>query len=331
MTQIFNVTEEDLKKDKVPDLSLINGYPPLNNSGVYNGISYYTLIDSISWANGSATLNSTVPGTPSGKISAYIDSTDPWIYVPYPITEQLYKGLKNATYVKDTGLWHFTCTELTINITIAGYAYPLSPLTAVEHIESTDCVGNVSRVNTPDPRCFCLSFSRQFRAKPDNVGGDIVLGVPFCKTSPRLVSFLSMLTTVTVKNVYARFAYQTERSGEVFDPYVQLMPVTNVEDAHNEWVNASSTWGSSPQPSPVSVGSQPTPSPSPSPHLLSLSSSLSTPPSSLSTSSPSNPVASGGSDDLAGAIEGDSKSGKSGKSGKSTKKKSKVRPSLFAS
>jgi hypothetical protein len=103
--------------------------------------------------NVSATLNSTVPGTPSGKISAYIDSTYSWIQVPYTVSEQLYKNLPNATYKNDTRLWYFKCTELNVNFTIAGYDYPLSPLTVAQRVDGLNCVGTVSCTNTPFPRC----------------------------------------------------------------------------------------------------------------------------------------------------------------------------------
>ena len=157
LSQIFNISADDLKKDGVPDLNLVANYPLLNNKGVWNNISYYAVIDAISWGNGSATLKSTVPGTPEGKISAYIDSTDPWIHVPYSITEELYKNLEGATYSKDTGVWNLKCTELTINITIAGHAYPISPLTALGHIESYNCVGNVShKVHPPSAPSLML-------------------------------------------------------------------------------------------------------------------------------------------------------------------------------
>jgi len=190
LTQIFNTTEDELKKDNVPDLTHVTNYPVLNYKGVYNGTSYYALIDAISWGNGSATLKSTISGTPNGKISAYLDSTDPWIHVPYSITEELYKHLEGATYAKDTGIWHLKCTELTINITIAGHAYPIAPLTAVGHVDSYNCVGNVSLQSIYTLSTLAYLFSWQFRAKPDGAGGDIVLGVPFCKTLNFGVDFL---------------------------------------------------------------------------------------------------------------------------------------------
>lgn len=149
VSQVFNVTQEELEKNHFPDLTLVSEYPFLNNSASYNDNCYYIIIDAISWGNGSATLNSTVPGTPHGKIAAYIDSSYSWNRVPYSVTEQLYKNLKNATYVKETRLWYFECTELTINITIAGYNYPLSPLTAVQHVDGFNCVGTVSHASAP--------------------------------------------------------------------------------------------------------------------------------------------------------------------------------------
>ena len=163
MSQIFDVSQDDVSKSGIPDLTLITGYPSLNNNGVYNGITYYALIDAISWGGGAATLNSGVPGTPQGKISAYLDSTYPWIQVPYSITEQLYKNLKGATYAKDTGLWHFDCTELTVKITIAGHDYPISPLTAVQRIESLNCVGTVSHTGTPAHSTLVYAYSGSSR------------------------------------------------------------------------------------------------------------------------------------------------------------------------
>lgn len=156
VTQIFDVTQEDIKKYDFPDLKLVAEYPWLNHSASYNGIPYYAIIDAISCGNGTATLKSTVPGTPDGKISAYIDSTYSWIQVPYSVTEQLYKNLPGATYMKDTRLWHFECTELNINITIAGYDYPLSPLTAVQRSDGLKCVGTVSHIAPPPSSILLL-------------------------------------------------------------------------------------------------------------------------------------------------------------------------------
>lgn len=155
LSQIFNVTQGDLTENHVPDLTKVTQYPRLNHSAWYKDHYYYALIDRISWKGGSATLNSVVPGTPSGKIAAYADSTYSWIQVPFSVTQQLYGGLKGATYMQETRLWHFECTELTITITIAGYDYPISPLTAVWHVDNLNCVGTVSRTNAP---ALCASL-----------------------------------------------------------------------------------------------------------------------------------------------------------------------------
>lgn len=158
VTQIFNITEDELEKNNFPDLGLVTEYPLLNNTGSYNNVTYYAVIDAIKWGNVSATLNSTIPGTPAGKISSYIDSTYPWIQVPYAVTEQLYKNLENATYSNDTRLWYFKCTELAINITIAGYDYPLSPLTAVQRVDELNCVGTVGLTSASALRVFLTLF-----------------------------------------------------------------------------------------------------------------------------------------------------------------------------
>ena len=194
VTQIFNVTEEQLKESNFPDLGLVTNYPALNNTGSYNDVLYYIVIDAIKWGSVSATLTSTVSGTPSGKISAYIDSTYAWNVVPYSVTEQLYKNLPSATYKNDTRLWYFTCTELTVNITIAGWDYPLSPLTVVERVDELNCVGTVSRLNALVPCLFCSPFPWKFQASAPNAGGDVVLGVPFCEISLASVLFSRMLT-----------------------------------------------------------------------------------------------------------------------------------------
>ena len=181
--QIFNITQEDFQKSGFPNLTLVTEYPCLNNSASYNGDHYYAVIDAISWGNGSATLNSTVPGTPEGKIAAYIDSTYSWNQVPYSVTEQLYKNLENATYVKDTRLWHFKCTELTINITIAGHDYPLSPLTAARHVEGLDCVGTVSHASTSAPSTFAYAFLGS--SKPSQITLEVMLSSAFPSVRPR--------------------------------------------------------------------------------------------------------------------------------------------------
>ena len=137
-----------------------------------------------------------------------------------------------------------------------------------------------------------------------------------------------------MKNVYARFAYATRSEGQVYDPYAQLMPLTNVEDAHNDWVTWYNKWGgNSSSPSSVSLGGQPTLQPSsvsyPSSYYLTPSPPPSTPyPSSYSSplpsapypssysltpspspspspSSASDPVATGGNNIVTGAVEDD--------------------------
>ena len=118
-----------------------------------------------------------------------------------------------------------------------------------------------------------------------------------------------------MKNVYARFSYATRRDGEVYDPYVQLMPITDIEDAHHDWETWCAKWGgSSSQPSPTV---QPTPDPSspsihPSPassfsssSSLSTSTSFSSSVSSSSSSSAPNPLATGGNNRISGAVEDD--------------------------
>ena len=245
VTQIFNVTQEDLQKVNFPDLKSVVEYPYLNSSYTYDGTAYYAVIDAISWGSRSVTLKSTIPDTPQGKIAAYLDSTYSWIEVPYSVTEEMYKGLEGATYDKDRRLWHFKCTELTITITIAGHDYPLSPLTAVQHVDGLNCVGTVSR-DHPLPQYSRLRFFGQFQAKSEGAGGDVVLGVPFCKTSSCLALLLPVLTIIAVKNVYARFAYQSRKDGEVYDPYAQIMSIINIEESHKEWEVWYKKWSGSP-------------------------------------------------------------------------------------
>jgi len=180
---IFNVTQEDIHESNFPDLALVAEYPPLNYSASYNGEYYYALIDAISWGNGSATLNSSVPGVPDDKVPACIDSTYPWIGAPYSVTEQLYKNLENATYMKDTGLWHFKCTELTVNITIAGHDYPLSPLTAAQHVDGLNCVGTVSHTSTSALGTFAYAFLDS--SKPSQITLEVVLSLAFPSVSTR--------------------------------------------------------------------------------------------------------------------------------------------------
>ena len=160
-----------------------------------------------------------------------------------------------------------------------------------------------------------------------------------------------MLTVFTVKNVYASFAYGSRNGSAVYNPYAQLMPITNVVDAHNDWVNTYNKWGgNSTQPSSVSLPVQSTPkssslstspypsssslsphppsSSSPSPHppsppspSTSTSSSSPSPSTSSSSSSPSpstsssssapNPLATGANDKITGAVEGDNDEEKS--------------------
>lgn len=138
-----------------------------------------------------------------------------------------------------------------------------------------------------------------------------------------------MLTTITVKNVYSLFGYGARNGSNVYDPYAQLMPFTNIADSHDDWVTWYNKWsGNSSQPSSVSPTVQPTPKPSSlsslsyPPSSSPYSSPLSIPPSSplpsLSTSSPlpslsssssssaQNPLPTEGNDRITqGAVEDD--------------------------
>jgi len=180
---MFNVSQEDIHESGFPDLTLIADYPHLNYSASHNDEYYYAVIDAISWGNGSATLNSSVPGIPDDKAPACIDSTYSWIVAPYSVTEQLYKGLENATYMEDTGLWSFKCTELTINITIAGHDYPISPLTAAQHVDGLNCVGTVSHASTSVLGTFAYAFLDS--SKPNQITLEVVLSLASPSVSPR--------------------------------------------------------------------------------------------------------------------------------------------------
>ena len=103
-----------------------------------------------------------------------------------------------------------------------------------------------------------------------------------------------------MKNVYARFSYQTRRDGEVFDPYVQLMPITDIEDAHHDWEVWYKNWSGNSTHNSTQPTHTPTHSPSPIP------TPPPTPPSS-SSSLPAvdPPTTTGGNNRVNGAVEDD--------------------------
>lgn len=120
-----------------------------------------------------------------------------------------------------------------------------------------------------------------------------------------------------MKNVYALFGYQSRSSAQVNNPYVQLMPITNIVDAHNDWVTWYNKWSGSssssskpsstpPHSSSSSSSYYPTPSSPPVaagyPASSSSSSSSSPSPSSSPSSAP-NPQSTGGTNSVSGAVQ----------------------------
>jgi hypothetical protein len=158
--------------------------------------------------------DSIVPKAPSGQLVAVFDSGFTFSQVPRSVSDAIYGRVRGAEYSTTNQLWLVPCDQmLNISFNFGGVNFPIHPLDTISSdFDMTDSNGNTICVGTFQPITTAFSLLGSY---------DLILGMSFLRNAYALID-------------YGDFIYGT--SNDQGDPYVQLLPLTNVNDAHSDFV-----------------------------------------------------------------------------------------------
>ncbi|KAF8338778.1 aspartic peptidase domain-containing protein [Cantharellus anzutake] len=200
---------------------------PIPTWPVSNPTRWNILIDGYEVSDGAKTLTSSVSSVPNGKAVVLLDTGTAYVYAPSDLVTAMYGNVQGATYDSSAGHWVY----LVIN---SGRRIDLHPLDLVVPVlgNKNKCIGSFIPQS--------LGESGQY----DIVAGDVFL-----------------------RNVYTVFDfgdYTDSSKLTMGDPYVKLLPTTNISQAILEFQNQRGGSSTLKVPSNPGTGSgSPTPSPSP--------------------------------------------------------------------
>ncbi|KAI0051787.1 acid protease [Auriscalpium vulgare] len=202
------------------------------------------------------------------QLTAMFDTGFSFSQIQPDIAAAIYGKIPGARFDNDDNLWIVPCAaEVNFTISFGGVAIPIHPLD----------VTNTSTTLPPD-QCFGAFQPIKFDGAPI----DIILGMSFLRNAYILINYGDFADGTTSK----------------LDPYIQLLPTTNISSAHIDFVNVrlngiDTTGSQTLLPTPVSNTIAP-PSATPDP--------VSTTPDSFSTLT--NPVSETASTESAKATSG---------------------------
>ncbi|KIY46723.1 acid protease, partial [Fistulina hepatica ATCC 64428] len=157
--------------------------------------------------------SSLVPKAPDGQLVAVFDSGFTFSQVPRAISDAIYGRVQNAVYDTDNEYWTIPCGQL-LNITFnfGNTSFPISPLDTVDNnFGITNAAGKPVCIGAFQPITTAFSVLGNY---------DMIMGMNFLRNAYTLMDF-------------GDWADDTDNSGH---PYLQMLPITNVEAAHNAFV-----------------------------------------------------------------------------------------------
>ncbi|KAI0706826.1 acid protease [Cerioporus squamosus] len=160
-------------------------------------------------------INTTKHAT-GNRLNVMFDSGFTFPQVSTNIANQIYGRVPGATFTNVTGgtapMWTLPCeTELNITFVFANVSYPIHPLDTV-----TSALQGPPDANG-DPTC--VGAFQPIVAAHD--GFDVILGMSFLRNAYMLINFGDFVEGSLAK---------------VGDPYIQLLPLTDPVEAHNDFV-----------------------------------------------------------------------------------------------
>ncbi|KAF5380670.1 hypothetical protein D9757_007061 [Collybiopsis confluens] len=156
--------------------------------------------------------DSIVPKAPDGQLVAVFDSGFTFNQVPRAISDAIYGRVQGAVYDSTNQWWTVPCGQsLNISLNFGGINYPVHPLDTVDdNFGITDSAGTHMCIGSFQPITSAFSLLGNY---------DMIMGMSF------------------LRNVYTVMNYgDWIDGGTSADPYMQLLSITDVQAAHNDFV-----------------------------------------------------------------------------------------------
>ncbi|THH26418.1 hypothetical protein EUX98_g7772 [Antrodiella citrinella] len=162
-------------------------------------------------------LTSRVKGS-GNQLQAVFDTGFSLPQVPKAIADAFYGRVPGAQFVNLTNVgsvYTLSCeTELNVTFVFGGVKIPIHPLdTVTDSLAQTDSLGNT----------VCVGAFQPIMSTAQSDSYDMILGMSFLRNTYMLVNFGDFVDNAG-KNTT--------------DPYVQLLPTTDLAEAHNDFVSA---------------------------------------------------------------------------------------------
>jgi len=159
-------------------------------------------------------VNSIVPKAPDGQLVAVLDSGFTLPQVPRSVSDLIYGRVQGAVYDTNIQAWTIPCGQLlNISFNFGGVNIPIHPLDTVNNdFDYTDKNGNVACIGAFQPITSAFSLLGNY---------DMILGMGFLRNTYTLLDLGDWINS------------SNDRGG----PFVQLLPITDVNAAHTDFVN----------------------------------------------------------------------------------------------
>jgi hypothetical protein len=160
-------------------------------------------------------VDSIVPGCPDGQLVAVIDSGFTFSQVPRDISDQIYGRVNGAYYDSEQEFWMIPCHQmLNITFNFGGKSYPVHPLDTVDdNFNQVDSTGQKVCIGSFQPITSAFSMLGHY---------DMILGMSFLRNAYTLLNFGNWIDV---------------SSGTQDHPFIQLASITDVNQAHADFVN----------------------------------------------------------------------------------------------
>ncbi|RDX50356.1 aspartic peptidase A1 [Lentinus brumalis] len=159
-------------------------------------------------------IESIVPSAPDGQLVAVFDSGFTLPQVPRAMADAIYGRVQGAEYNSVSEVWTIPCDQyLNISFKFGGIEYPIHPLdVSSSDFNMVDSTGNTVCVGTFQPITSAFSLLGEY---------DIILGMAFMRNAYTLLDYGNFMENV---------------ANDLGDPFVQLLPVTDVAAARQDFV-----------------------------------------------------------------------------------------------
>ncbi|KAJ7079760.1 aspartic peptidase A1 [Mycena belliarum] len=159
-------------------------------------------------------IKSIVPRAPKGQLVAVFDSGFTFSQVPREMSDAIYGRVQGAVYDPKNEWWTVPCGQmLNLTFSFGGVAFPINPLDTVDdNFKIMDSTGNRVCIGAFQPITSAFSLFGNF---------DMIMGMTFLRNAYTLMDFGDWIDSSSV-----------DRG----DPFIQLLPLTNVAAAHAGFV-----------------------------------------------------------------------------------------------